>query len=600
MDLEAVWNYWGSLFAGLGPSQELVLSVIRALQDPMNSALSAGVLLFLGLAGMLWFLARIIWPARRLILMAGKAVEGTADQAAFTASFPRFDRALNETPLLRRPWGQFRAGIIVPPQSARAAVRHHLRAGDYLNLRGLIEGGFNFQYFQSWAGYFFGIGILLSLLAILADIHLTSQAALSNALAWDAMLAGLSVKFLPLVAGAITGLCLSASYKWSEHRLSRDLFQLSHVLEERIQFTLPSPANEQFRLLTGAVGPASESAAGLSLLPEHIRSLSQEIVAALARVETQMTETMPGRVGDAMQPLSEALDMLGKRLSDSNAEALRQAVGELAQGLHARAAEDLDALSEALIQARNGLEEAGHSLRDASSHASEKLSDAGEALAEQMGRAGQYAQQALEPLPQHVTEFGNVLTQFNQGLSHHAGTVASAAEMVQRAIGAMDELLQRPRDYPPSPQPAMAHGPAPVMDFMMVEDLSRAARDMSSSLEAVSEARRLLKRLGSRLRQPATSLLAQDWEQHREALGESDEVLDEVLENFRAGASQQRAGLDAAIDELETRLENLFRNLDTGASRLDGALQMMRRQAMTPPADPRNAPAAGAENESAA
>lgn len=138
------------------------------------------------------------------------------------------------------------------------------------------------------------------------------------------------------------------------------------------------------------------------------------------------------------------------------------------------------------------------------------------------------------------------------------------------------------------------------MDYMMVEDLSRAARDMSSSLEAVSEARRLLKRLGSRLRQPATSLLAQDWEQHREALGESDEVLDEVLENFRAGASQQRAGLDAAIDELETRLENLFRNLDTGASRLDGALQMMRRQAMTPPAEPRNAPAAGAENESAA
>lgn len=572
-----------------------------ALQNPATAKYASLILALAALAGLLWYVSRRIWPAHRLILMASKAVEGTTDQPAFTASFPRFDRALNETPLLRRAWGQFRAGIIVPPQSARTAVRHHARAGDYLHLPGLEAGGFNFRFFKSWPGFFFAIGVLLSLLGILADLHMASQPLVSSPLIWDEVTAGLSIKLLPLVAGAIAGLVLAVSYHWAEQRLSRDLLRLSHVLEERIQFTFARPANEQVRLLTGAAAAPAEEPAALSLIPEQLRALSNEIVAALARVETQMTETMPGRVGDAMQPLSDALDMLGKRLSDSNAEALRQAVSELSQGLHSRAAEDLDALSDALAQARGGIEDAGQALRDASTIASEKLNDAGEALAEQLGRASQHAQQAFDPLPARIAEFGDVLSAFNQGLSLHTNAVASAAETSERVIRMLDEILQRAQPIPaPSPaQIVMGQSQAPVMNIMMVEDLARAARDLSVSLEAVAEARRLLKRLGGRLREPATSLLAQDWEQHRGMLADTDEVLNEVLENFRAGASQQRAGLDATFEELESRLERLFRDLDTGSSRLEGAIQTIRRQSMIAhAAGP--APHEGEGNENAA
>jgi hypothetical protein len=574
---------------------------MTALQNPETAKTGSLILALAALAGLLWYVSRRIWPAHRLIQMASKAVEGTADQPAFTASFPRFDRALNETPLLRRAWGQFRAGIIVPPQSARTAVRHDARAGDYLHLAGLEAGGFNFRFFRSWPGFFFVIGVLLSLLGILADLHMASLPLVSSPLIWDEVTAGLSIKLLPLVTGAIAGLVLAIGYHWAEQRLSRDLFRLSHVLEERIQFTFARPANEQIRLLTGAVGAPAENPAGLSLIPEQLRVLSQEIVAALARVETQMTETMPGRVGDAMQPLSDALDLLGKRLSDSNAEALRQAVSELSQGLHSRAAEDLDALSDALAQARGGIEDAGQALRDATTIASEKLNDAGEALADHLGRASQHAQQAFDPLPARIAEFGDVLSAFNQGLSLHTNAVASAAETSERVIRMLDEILQRPQ-HGPAPSAAqivMAQSQMPVMNMMMVEDLARAARDMSVSLEAVAEARRLLKRLGSRLREPATSLLAQDWEQHRGMLTDSDDVLNEVLENFRAGASQQRAGLDATLEELETRLERLYRDLDTGSSRLDGAIQTLRRQSMAAhAAGP--APQEGEGNENAA
>ena len=570
----------------LHPSDGLTTSLIAALHNPRTAVQASLVLAAVAFAGLVWYVSRRIWPAHRLILMATRAVEGTADQPAFTASFPRFDRAINETPLLQRPWGQFRAGIIVPPQSARTAVRHHLRAGDYLHLAGLEAGGFNFRFFGSWPGFFFASGVLISLLGIVADLHLAAQSSLTGSLDWDAVTAGLSAKLLPLLAGAVVGLCLAAAYHWAEQRLGRDLFRLSHVLEQRIQFTFTRPASEQVRLLTGAVGAPAENPAELSMIPDQLRALSQEIVAALARVETQMTETMPGRVGDAMQPLSDALDMLGKRLSDSNADALRQAVGELSQGLHPRAVEDLDALSDALAQARGGLEDAGQALRDSTTLVSERLNDASEALAEQVGRASQHAQQAFDPLPAQVAEFGQALSAFNEGLSRHTASVSSAAETSHRVIRMLDELMQRPLlETASTTAPAvMLQGQTPVMNILMVEDLSRAARDMSSSLEAVSEARRLLKRLGSRLRQPATALLAEDWDKRHGELADSDDVLTEVLENFRAGASQQRAGLDATIEELENRLERLFRDLDTGASRLDGAIQTIRRQAMISPA----------------
>lgn len=609
MQVEALRNLWDSLFAGINLTSgwtDWPIQPIQLLHAPLTAIVAAELLLFLAVIGLAWFISRRIWPAHRLILMASKAVEGTADPAAFTASFPRFDRAIHETPLLRRAWGKFRAGIIVPPQSARAAVRHNLRAGDYLHLEALEAGGFNFRFFKSWSAFFFGAGLFLTLLGVTADIHLASQAALTDATAWGAMLAGLANKTLPLLAGAGAGLMLAATFHWAEQRLRSDLLRLSLVLEERIQFSTARPAAEQQYLqLTGAAGAAADNAvtAGAtqsSLLTEQLRVLSQEIVAALARVETQMTQTMPGRIGDAMHPLSEALDMLGKRLSDSNAEALRQAVGELSQGLHARAAEDLDALSDALAQARGGLEDAGHLLRDASTHASEKLNNAGEALAEQMGRASQHAQQAFGPLPARVAEFGAALEQFNEGLSRHGDAVAAAAQTTQRAIGVMDEMMARPREYAPAPaHPAITQPQTRATDFMMIEDLARAARDMSASVETVLDARRLLKQLSSHLRAPATALITEDWGKHRNALADSDDVLNDVLENFREGASQQRAGLNAAIEELENRLERLFRNLDTGASRLDNAIQTIQRNSLIAPSAA-SAPPGGAESNDAA
>ncbi len=588
MQVENLGQIWESLTLGMRLPIGDSSGVLHALHNPVIAQACAILLLLLAFTGSVWFVARRIWPAHRMIQMASRAVEGTADQVAFTASFPRFDRAINEIALLRRPWAQFRVGIIIPPQSARAPVRHHLRAGDYLTLEALEAGGFKFSFFKNWAGFFLGAGILISVLAITLDVHLSSLAFASDPSAWNAFTNRLSSNLTPLLAGMGSGLTLALVFYWAAQRLKSDLLQLSQVLEDRIKFSVARPAPEQYAQLTGTVGgAAADQSVEPSVLPEQFRAMSAEIIAALSRVETQMTETLPSRIGDAMAPLSEALDLLGRRLSETNAEALRQAVGELSQGLHARAVEDLDALSAALAQARSGLEDAGHSLRDAGVQMSASLSNAGEALAEQMKRAGQSAQEALTPLPQRTAEFDAVMERFNQGLSRHENAISSVTSTAHRALELMDEILARPRDMTATPlNAASVYAPAaqpqsqPLIDLMAVEDFSRTARDLTASLEAVQDARRCLKRLSNSLHQPATSLIAEDWAQRREMLSDPDDMLNEVLENFRVSATQQRVGLDAAVEELETRLERLFRDLDAGAARLDGALHSVRRQAM--------------------
>ena len=539
-----------------------------------------------------WYIVRRIWPAHRAIMMAAHAVESAADAVAFTPNFPRFDRAMNELAVLRRPWLQFRVGVFVPPQSTRTPVRHHLRAGDYLHLRGLEDGGFNFRFFRSWAGMFVFMGLLLSLLGFTADLHA----------AWPAMeyTTAPAFKIVPLLSGMIAGLILSTAYQWSLNRLRQDLLRLSSALEARIVFS-PIPVSAQTQAqLTGPAGytaPGQDSTAQTAIM----QGLSTDFVKALSRIETHLIETLPGRIGEAMHPVSNALDLLGKRLSEANSEALRQAVGDLSLGLHKGAAQDLDALTGVLEEARAALADVCNVMREASRESSSQLVLAGESLTAQLDRTFREADLAISPLTAQMAEFGDTLNQINTALGQNTHAFLSVIDSAQKAIHAMDETLDRRREAAEefAQHPAIVQAGAastahyPVLDVLAADDLAQAARDVSSSVDAVSDARRALKRLSSRLRQPATALLTEDWERHRENLT-GDEALTEVLENFRDGASKQRAGLDLAVEDLETRLERLFRDLEAGASRLENAIQTLRRQAQSgaPPA-PHAPPAAG-------
>lgn len=572
--------------------------ILSALLHPSVALVLSLLLLIAAVAVTAWYIVRRIWPAHRAILMAALAVEGSADAIAFTPNFPRFDRAMNEVPVLRRPWLQFRVGVFVPPQSTRTPVRHHLRAGDYLHLRGLEDGGFNFRFFKSWAGMFVAFGLLLSLLGLAADLHA----------GWPAVQNGASpaFKMLPLLAGMVAGLLLSAAYQWSLNRLRQDLLRLSSALEARIVFSA-TPLTPQFQAqLTppaGYTAPAQDSAVQTGIL----QGLSKDFVSALTRIETHIIETLPGRIGEAMHPVSNALDLLGKRLSEANSEALRQAVGDLSQGMHKSAAQDLDALTGALGEARAALADVCNVLREASRETGSQLTLAGESLSAQLDRTFQEASLAFSPLTARAAEFGDALNQINAALGRNTDAFMSVIGSAQNAIRAMDETLDRQREAAAefAANPVIAHtalSPAmqnPVLDMILADDLARAARDMSSSADAVSGARSALRRLGSRLRQPATALLTEDWERHRENLS-GDEALSEVLENFREGASKQRAGLDLAVEDLETRLERLFRDLEAGASRLENAIQTMRRHAQAAASLPPKASAAAHPDDDAA
>lgn len=585
MRVEALTQYLDQMSQYPALLAAMLPPFFEAMRGPMLSTAAAAALLLAAGICLLWYIGGRIWPAHKAISIASRAIEGIADPVSFAASFARFDSAINEMPLLRRPWRLFRVGIVIPAQSSRTPVRHHLRAGDYLHVKALEEGGLNFRFFESWGYYFCAAGLVLSLIGLASEFYGAGNAVQGMA---GSPLSGLAYKMLPLIAGLIAEMLLVGASEWAKNRLHKDMQRLSRALEARLQFAPQKTAQPAQSYVAQLAAPTHLPAEDFSAA-DGMRGLSGDVVTALARIETQITEKLPGRIGDAMQPLSEALQAFAKRLSDSNAEALRQAVGELAQGLRTRNAEDLDALSDALAQARSGLLDVGNVLRDAGAHANDQLARAGETLAAQLSSVALEAEHAAAPFPARIHEFSAALDDINTALGRHSDAFAEVVESARTAMAAMNEMLSQPRDMiPPAHAPQLQSAPAPVVNMLVVEDLARAARDMSSSAEAVSETRRLLKRLSSRLRQPATSLMAAEWDQYRDTAEDSGEVLSEVLNNFREGASNQRAGLDAAISEMETRLERLFRDLDSGATRLESALVTLRRQhgaAGTAPAD---------------
>lgn len=576
MRLDALRQYLDEISRYPAVIEGALPALFGVLHAPTPFMALALLLLLAAWVSLIWYIGARIWPAHKAISVASRAIEGIVDPVSFAASFPRFDRAINDMPLLRRPWRLFRVGIVIPAQSSRTPVRHHLRAGDHLHVPALEAGGFNFRFFQTWGYFFFGIGAVISLLGMTSDFYAAGIGGADSA----PLLGSLAYKFLPLIAGMIAGMALLGGFHWAKNRLHKDMQKLSRALEERLQFApqqSAQPAQPAQSYVAQLAAPSHLPAADVRDLPaqpDDLRGFSGDLVSALARIEAQMTDKLPARIGDAMQPLSEALDLLGRRLSESNANALRQAVGELSQGLHTRATQDLEALSDALTQARGGLEDVGHVLRDASEHASAQFSHAGEVLAAQLSRASQDAQQAMAPFPARIGEFGDALDQIHAALARHGDVFAGVAASAQTAMRALNELLSLPRETV-----AQFTGPAPMpaINMFMVEDLSRAAREMSASAEAVSETRRLLKRLSGRLRQPATTLMANDWDQYRDASEGSDELLSEMLNNFREGASNQRAALDSAISEMEERLERLFRDLDSSTARLESAITSARR-----------------------
>ena len=94
--------------------------------------------------------------------------------------------------------------------------------------------------------------------------------------------------------------------------------------------------------------------------------------------------------------------------TEANSEALRQAVGDLSLGLHKGAAQDLDALTGVLEEARAALADVCNVKREASRESSSQLVLAGESLTAQLDRTFREADLAISPLTAQMAEFGTI------------------------------------------------------------------------------------------------------------------------------------------------------------------------------------------------
>lgn len=579
--MDSIFSGVSAAFGGfLGLAQGFVGGVFGWLHDPQMAIAGAlALLIFAAIAAWRFMFVRIL-PVAHAINAVRARIEESSDTVFFATNFGRFDLELNAITPLRRAWLMFRSVLLMPGVNSRQPIRYSSRAADYLHIGALEAGGLNFRFFQGWANYFLGFGVLISFLGLSSDLFMASLPVTPDDPAPVHLLSGMAFKVVPLICGMLGWLLLTFTYRGAEEMLRDGVQSLARAIDDRLQYVAPQ----------SLLSPEREGLRELELQAEHMRTLSRDIGASLQRVEMQLSDTLPGRIGEAMGPLANAIDQLGRRLAEANTEALRKAVGELAEGLHARASGDIEALSHVLTEARLSIESAGEAMRDASHVIRDAAGDAGEnlrselaqataALGAGMGGAGaelaaqlatvsRQAEQAFAPLPQRIGDLGDMLQTMNTRMAQQGEAFASVISLSQAAVKSLGESISHIRDAVP--------GAARADDAIVVSDLTRASRDISSSAETAGDARRLLKRLSDKLHQPATRLMNQDWSAHLQALGDTDAMLTEIFENFQESATQQRTALDAAIAELEGRIERLFRDLDSGAERLESAIGTIR------------------------
>ncbi|MBF0162731.1 MAG: hypothetical protein HQL88_10645 [Magnetococcales bacterium] len=366
-------------------------------------------------------------PLHRQLLELRRRLETSPeDPVAFAARFADLEEWVERQHPALPTWSAFRNSLhfSASPAPSHTALYGSQPPSHFFNANALMKGQAAYYYYHAVPNVLLGVGVLLTLIGLVAAIHLTIRGMESSDLhvtqiALMGLLNAASVKFLASIAGFAIALLFSWEEKRHKLRLERETVQICQLLLERIAWT------------------ADEQLGREQLQASHLQSRQlREIADRLQQVITQPSfQPQGGAVAGDPAHSTEVVERLANRFENS-LEQLRGSMNALEETMKARPAsavsEDLlssvavTPLLERLVQQW----EEERSGRFASQHALlERLTDQMEqAVAALQSRAVAPAAPTpwdLEPLLNRVQQDGERLLQAN----------AAAMEQLLESVG---------------------------------------------------------------------------------------------------------------------------------------------------------------------
>ncbi|MEO5349279.1 MAG: hypothetical protein H7836_06510 [Magnetococcus sp. YQC-3] len=293
---------------------------------------------------------------RQLVEMRHELEETPDDPIAFAARYSAVSESLARHRLLTPTWTAFTRTITPPPQ--RGIPLHGTREpNQFFNPSALVGREAAQYYYSTIPNLLLGVGVLFTLIGLVAAIHLTIRSMASGDLyttqtALMALLNAAAVKFLSSIAGFALALFFSWEEKRQKRRLERESEQICQLLLERMEWVLVTESNREqlqaaqtqsrqlqeiadrlhqvitqptFQPQAGRAAESSfkeETAERLATQFEASMSQLRETVSALG--ETIKTLPMPD-----LQPILADMQQQGERLLQAN----ELAMGRLVEGI---------------------------------------------------------------------------------------------------------------------------------------------------------------------------------------------------------------------------------------------------------------------------
>ncbi|MBF0213585.1 MAG: anti-phage defense protein ZorA, partial [Magnetococcales bacterium] len=273
---------------------------------------------------------------------------------------------------------------LLPQRKNSNAIESTVRPADFINLTELEHTGLKIQWFHNMPGTFVGLGLLFTFIGLVAALYFASQAInavggetvdaaqqtskMQGALAQ--LLSAATFKFWTSIAGLGSSIVLGWIYRISVRGLDNALNTLCREMERcTLTVTMEMLSSRQLDELR-------EQSAQLK---EFTGRLAFNLGKAL---EEALHNAMPGVMNDAISPVSEKLDSVTQKISNTNENAVQEMIKEFGSVVSVNAGSEIRGASEALITIKDALLETSKAVAGSGTGLSGQIAEAADDLRE--------------------------------------------------------------------------------------------------------------------------------------------------------------------------------------------------------------------------
>ncbi|HHY0448103.1 TPA: anti-phage ZorAB system protein ZorA [Vibrio parahaemolyticus] len=449
---------------------------------------------------------------------------------------------MNEDKYLKDSWREFEETLLLPGEDfdgdKEVIMNTHLPAV-YFNQKNLLLPNINLRYYNALPNILTGLGIVGTFIGLTVGISLAAPGLNSNDIkdakeALNTLLDGASLAFITSIVGLLTSLVFSAYEKRYIHLFNSTCQKLNSALDARVEYF-------------SAERLASKNLAESQKQSLALQTFANDLAVSLGQVIEQ----------HVTQPMISAIDELRTDQKSASDETVSKVMGEFADKIAGAAGEEMKAFASTIKTMSDSLESQVESLTKGQDEmqkaAQNAVSGMSTAMAEGSAKINEGIDEAVNSLLNSVEKSINSVTQQLDDASQ------KLASNLQQGLEQFDNVLLKLTDTASHYQ-AMTDA-----NKTLYSDISESIRVIGELSEKANQTNLDFQRTAETFQNYIQSL-----NNTSANLADSTSSVDSTLSTLRDVQEQMTQvwnEYEERFSDLDTTLENLFRNVSSGLER---------------------------------